>query len=487
MSVFLGALARSLTSQQAANTDLAGAVNAFALEHKINGPAVARLVTGDNQDLNWTVSLECQYEKSNHVPFLLGSTLLHIAQGLPLNDQVSCRLSSACSDADQSLENSYSECVKSTDALGYCQANCSARLACSSVGLPSLPSGIKLAKAKLPEKMRVTNPSHSCSRPDVTTSFTEIPRYQELHADFQFYAQHASAAYCNGERKEGEPINCGGICPLIEANNATALTSFTGGRSDTTGYVAVDHKRREVVLAVRGSWSLKNWLTDLKVSWENCDLTPGCKLHTGFYQAWEDIASRTNETLSEVLKKNPGYRIIATGHSLGGAVATVAAAYLRRDGMAVDAFTFGAPRVGNVDFANFVMSQPGSIHRVTHGGDPVPRLPPLAWGYAHTSPEYWIAHAGMTENNPTAGDLVVCQGIANPACNVGTYGLELPAHFHYFAEIDECRPMLPLRKTKRDDAFKLDERVAALIEQDRQIAAKLGAFRKAHASVFDGL
>ncbi len=91
--------------------------------------------------------------------------------------------------------------------------------------------------------------------------------------------------------------------------------------------------------------------------------------------------------------------MVATGHSLGGAVATLAAAYLRAAGNAVDLYTYGSPRVGNDAFANFVSAQAGLEIRVTHLDDPVPRLPPLLFSYRHTSPEYWLYDGGATTTN----------------------------------------------------------------------------------------
>ena len=59
--------------------------------------------------------------------------------------------------------------------------------------------------------------------------------------------------------------------------------------------------------------------------------------------------------VDELLNDNPSLRISVTGHSLGGAQATLIASHLLFDGVVspskLDLYTFGAPRVGDRDFA----------------------------------------------------------------------------------------------------------------------------------------
>lgn len=110
---------------------------------------------------------------------------------------------------------------------------------------------------------------------------------------------------------------------------------------------------------------------------------------------------------------HPTYKVVVTGHSLGGAIATLAGAYLRKLGVAVDIYTFGSPRVGDTAFANFVSSQKnGFTARITQKLDPVTAVPGLVAGFAHTTPEFWF-ETGLA----LAGPLKLCQGSANVACS----------------------------------------------------------------------
>ncbi|KAL3493747.1 aldehyde dehydrogenase family-domain-containing protein [Aspergillus germanicus] len=61
----------------------------------------------------------------------------------------------------------------------------------------------------------------------------------------------------------------------------------------------------------------------------------------------------TNEFI-EARNQYPNHRIVMTGHSLGGALATMYTVFLRARNVYVDLYTFGAPSVGNLAFAEAI-------------------------------------------------------------------------------------------------------------------------------------
>lgn len=124
----------------------------------------------------------------------------------------------------------------------------------------------------------------------------------------------------------------------------TRLGFFSHSGSGTEAFGAVDQGARKAYIAFRGSQPLQyqDYLTDLMVA-----LKPHVRngrVHTGFSSRYLDIQSQVQSWLNQF----PGYMLTLTGHSLGGALATVAAAAF------LDArlVTFGSPRVGDVRFAN---------------------------------------------------------------------------------------------------------------------------------------
>jgi triacylglycerol lipase len=103
----------------------------------------------------------------------------------------------------------------------------------------------------------------------------------------------------------------------------------------------------------------------------------GGRVHSGFADAFAEISDRLDAILT---LRRPGQKLWLTGHSLGGALATLAAAHVGAD--AVDGlFSFGAPRVGDAAFSALLPTQ--SHFRFVHRDDWVPLIPPEVLGFVH--------------------------------------------------------------------------------------------------------
>lgn len=222
------------------------------------------------------------------------------------------------------------------------------------------------------------------------------------------------------------------------------------------GFVGIDPVRSETVLAFRGTHSIRNWLADLDFSTDSCDedLPVGgdsdCEIHSGFNAAWHEVKDEVYSFVATARQTYPNHTLVVTGHSLGAAVGTIAAANLRSDGFPCSLYTFGSPRVGNQAFVDFVQAQKGNQFRITHYDDPVPRMPP-AWGliggFRHLSPEYWLTVENWTDLMPAAvkpSNFKICAGSDNDTCNAGTGGMNIAAHRWYFRNISACSPDLTL-------------------------------------------
>lgn len=137
---------------------------------------------------------------------------------------------------------------------------------------------------------------------------------------------------------------------------------------DYHGFVAANAEM--VVLAFRGTDSLQNWLTNITVAQRPAY---GGLVHTGFADAMDQLW-RTIEPLLQDQQAGTEKDLYITGHSLGGALAVLAAARLQQAGTPIDAvYTYGAPRVGNLDF--YLNYQP-LTYRVVNNNDIVPHVPP---------------------------------------------------------------------------------------------------------------
>ncbi|KAH7231464.1 Alpha/Beta hydrolase protein [Fusarium solani] len=224
--------------------------------------------------------------------------------------------------------------------------------------------------------------------------------------------QYADAAYCQeNNNSPGDKVSCHfNNCPLVQAENTKTIAEFENSLlTDVTGFVAVDYTNNLTIVSFRGSASVRT-------------------------------RSRVLEAIRSTAARNPGFRIAITGHSLGGAIASLAAAELRNNGYNVDLYTFGAPRVGDDALSTYITNQAGGNYRVTHYNDPVPRVPPMLVGYAHISPEYYISTPDLAP--VTTADIRVCPGIRNSDCNGAWPIMDILAHTQYFDIMGLCYPLL---------------------------------------------
>ena len=123
----------------------------------------------------------------------------------------------------------------------------------------------------------------------------------------------------------------------------------------------------------------------------------GARFHKGFLEAlqmvWEPMLAAVNEAIKA--KERP---VWVTGHSLGGALALLAAWRLQRSFVSVqEIVTFGAPMIGNEAASKaFEQDFSGKIFRFVNLEDLVPHLPSVslvANAYTHCLNEVGLAAA----------------------------------------------------------------------------------------------
>ncbi|KAK5315595.1 hypothetical protein LTR70_006679 [Exophiala xenobiotica] len=257
-------------------------------------------------------------------------------------------------------------------------------------------------------------------------------------SQFGLYEQYAAAAYCKDNNNQEGSISCAsGNCPEVQSAGATSILEFQNlGVADATGFVAVDDTNKLIVLSYRGTTSLDNWIQNVNIDFDTFAACSGCQAHRGFLSSWRDSKDQVAAALSQAKSNHPDYSIIFTGHSLGGAIATIAAADLRQQGYNVALYTYGSPMVGNPAFANFVTGQNGGNYRVTHAADAVPKLPGYLLNYRHVSPEYWITTPSLQA--VSADNIQMSSGTLNLRGNGGTLVSSINDHMWYFSAIASC-------------------------------------------------
>lgn len=250
--------------------------------------------------------------------------------------------------------------------------------------------------------------------------------------------------------------------------------------SDSCGYIALSHPPAEkrIIIAFRGTYSVTNAIVDLSTAGqeyvpyppsnssepgngngdgdgdddgdgEGTPVDPGnkcmgCWAHAGFLESWKVAAKIVVPIIQELLPVwgPQGYKLELVGHSLGGAVAALAALEFRERGWPCRVTTFGEPKVGNPELAAYLdeLFTPDTYRRVTHKSDPVPLLPFSKWGFQQHEAEFYIDKVDLPQ---TADDVRICDGDEDQECaaggNVNMLQL-LWSHRDYFNRLGLCVP-----------------------------------------------
>ncbi|HPT57178.1 MAG TPA: lipase family protein [Casimicrobium sp.] len=157
-----------------------------------------------------------------------------------------------------------------------------------------------------------------------------------------------------------------------------SLTGFgfvAGGNCDAT--------RNEMIVAIRGTdpTLVGDIFTDALIGFGVPGPT-GSTVHTGFSRTWRSLQNQIDRRLPP--NSLVGTSVHCIGHSLGGALATLAADHLSARGAHVKLYTFGCPRVGMIDFTTALTKRVGAdnMFRVYHPADPVPMMPVFPFTHA---------------------------------------------------------------------------------------------------------
>lgn len=282
---------------------------------------------------------------------------------------------------------------------------------------------------------------------------TVAPAPMDTITEMEHYWKFCSVANCvgMGNRKEMKtqikpPFVCNSIlCADKEFAQTELLYDFYGVNAHQTanGYIVADHKRKQLVLVFRGTQNEADTAADLN-TWQVGDVDfdglknssstnaenecKGCRMHSGFVGIFNNSFQDINSRLDLYKSMYPDYKLVVTGHSLGGAIALIYGVSLKinnRDPLVV---TFGQPRVGNGAFATYVdslffptpadhlsASPERQMYRVTRYEDPVTQVPFWA-GYTQPSGEVYINQFKV----PTKPENVLfCQGQNNRFCSNG--------------------------------------------------------------------
>ena len=245
---------------------------------------------------------------------------------------------------------------------------------------------------------------------------------------------------------------------------------------DVHGYIGYSESYRVIFVVFRGSLSIKNWLDDFDTLMTSYPLCAGCSVHRGFHFAAQSVKTDVIGWTRALQEQHPDYSVVVTGHSLGGAMATLMAVELARPASAAAVATptegeseaarnarliaaggggadngggglryvrhlsFGSPRVANGAAARYISSllnnattadgTPRPIMRTTHYRDIVPHNPFTTLGYMHVAGEWYEDKEGVVHG---------CTGHEDPKCaDQWTFDEDIADHLVYLGQQMWC-------------------------------------------------
>jgi hypothetical protein len=245
--------------------------------------------------------------------------------------------------------------------------------------------------------------------------------------DGRNFINYASAAYCPQEKLTSwNCANCVGY-----AAGSSEIVYFQDTNLDSAGFLAVNKNLKLIVLSYRGTDDLENWLYDLDVWFTSAGLSgknSNAEIHPGFNDMAMSLLSQTTSSLKSAIGKYPDYKIVLTGHSLGGAIAALIGFNLGQTNVIpwekLNVITYGQPRVGNPAFASFLNTKPWTFTRITAYSDIVPISPGISMDYYHNQYNMHINSSGQT---------IKCSVYQeDDKCIDDFWILSEQAHFHYW-------------------------------------------------------
>lgn len=243
----------------------------------------------------------------------------------------------------------------------------------------------------------------------------EILRYGQFvdaaYKSFDFDPSSPSYATCLYPKaslleRSGLPATGYRITKNLRATSGIRLPRWipsTTANSSWIGYVAVSHDkheisrlgRRDVVIAFRGTATCLEWLENLRATLTELPWSDDIhiqkhsipmvesgflSLYTSGTDSFPSLRQMVHEEISRLLQSygDQPLSLTITGHSLGAALATLAAYDIKQSfkrAPLVTVISFGGPRVGNRSFRKRLEKQGTKVLRIVNSDDVITKVP----------------------------------------------------------------------------------------------------------------
>ena len=180
------------------------------------------------------------------------------------------------------------------------------------------------------------------------------------------------------------------------------------------------------IFVYRGTDNIADWMTNVRIKLVKPSLgttwfSSAHKVHRGFWDAFSEMYWKQSSVRGSIIDIKPTF---ITGHSLGGALATMHFMAMEMMGMSKPTlYTFGSPRCVGVNLAKYLNGTARSrMVRFVNENDCVTRVAPRSFGYSHVGTLGWLD--GNTDS------------IEYDPCKWEMYMERLSASFEGFLELD---------------------------------------------------
>lgn len=210
------------------------------------------------------------------------------------------------------------------------------------------------------------------------------------YSPLQLAVEAARLAYY---RAESSPSEMQRLSDALARAGFTAPTLFVDGATGAAGFGSLRPSDAVALLALRGTQpdNISDIAHDLQANMVAWTESAG-GVHAGFASTTRSLLPRVQQWIGQAGINSK--RLVITGHSLGAAMATLAATVLPAEWLV----TLGSPRVGNQDFVRTVKA--ANSVRIVDCCDVVTEVPPPIGGYTHLPTCTYVTQLGVALPDP---------------------------------------------------------------------------------------
>jgi len=238
-----------------------------------------------------------------------------------------------------------------------------------------------------------------------------------MAVDMKVALHYACCVKAAADIQTGDLTNRAGKQVLIDGVNYDVVTSIYGNDLATDQSpenhlqvvsfgLLLQGPDGGVVIAIRGTNSILEWIHDAEFGRVTCPILPGAgESEDGFTAVYLSLrvgADRSSDSVIQALPKQTFPRAVTSlticGHSLGAALVTLLALDVAAHSTYKPiVYSYASPRTGNQQFAGTYDQLVPNTARMANRLDIVPLLPLIAMGYADVN-TFLELHPGIVVN-----------------------------------------------------------------------------------------